>query len=64
MGGYIPSNPHREEEPTPRMHKPVTLERLKEEVAAYMREKGMNPWYASHTMELIQIGWERVEETK
>jgi len=38
---------------------PVTLKQLKEEVAAYMREKGMNPWWASVFMELIEIGWKR-----
>ena len=41
---------------------PVTMELLKEEVAAYIREKGMNPWYASHMMELIDIGWTRAEK--
>jgi len=40
----------------------VTLKVLKEEVAGYMREKGMNSWYASHMMELIDIGWTRAEK--
>ena len=39
----------------------VTLELLKEEVMSYMKEKGMDSWYASHMMELIEIGWERAE---
>ena len=41
---------------------PVTLELLKKEVVAYMREKGMNPWWASVFMDLIDIGWKRAEK--
>jgi len=40
----------------------VTLKLLKEEVARYMREKGMNPWWASVFMDLIDIGWTRAEK--
>ncbi|KKL54509.1 hypothetical protein LCGC14_2264710 [marine sediment metagenome] len=43
------------------MKKMVTVGELKDEVATYMRQKGMDSWWAQHTIELIQIGWERAE---
>ncbi len=39
----------------------ITVGELKDEVATYMRQKGMDSWWAQHTIELIQIGWERAE---
>lgn len=48
----------------PHKTQPVTLERLKEEVAAYMKKKGMDSWWAQKTIELIEIGWKRVAEAE
>jgi len=61
---YLHGKSGREDHPPDQEKEPVTKERLKEEVAAYMREKGMDSWWNQHTIELIEIGWKRVEEAE